>query len=44
VEIGHGQQLVALAGRAEATRQALMRSGIVEDRFRRIEGSLIESC
>ncbi|MBW8754640.1 MAG: OmpA family protein [Sphingomonadales bacterium] len=26
------------AGRAEATRQALMRSGIAEDRFRRIEG------
>ncbi len=26
------------AGRAEATRQALMRSGIGEDRFRRIEG------
>ena len=26
------------AGRAEATRQALMRSGIVENRFRRIEG------
>jgi chemotaxis protein MotB len=26
------------AGRAEATRQALMRSGIVEPRFRRIEG------
>lgn len=26
------------AGRAEATRQALMRSGITEDRFRRIEG------
>ncbi|MBC2665611.1 OmpA family protein [Novosphingobium flavum] len=26
------------AGRAEATRQALMRSGIREDRFRRIEG------
>ena len=26
------------AGRAEATRQALMQSGIAEDRFRRIEG------
>lgn len=26
------------AGRAEATRQALMRDGIAEDRFRRIEG------
>ncbi len=26
------------AGRAEATRQALMRAGIAEDRFRRIEG------
>ncbi|MEJ5977507.1 flagellar motor protein MotB [Novosphingobium sp. PS1R-30] len=26
------------AGRAEATRQSLMRSGIAEDRFRRIEG------
>ncbi|HEY0958332.1 MAG TPA: flagellar motor protein MotB [Novosphingobium sp.] len=26
------------AGRAEATRQALMRQGIAEDRFRRIEG------
>ena len=26
------------AGRAEATRQALMRSGIAENRFRRIEG------
>ena len=26
------------AGRAEATRQALMRDGITEDRFRRIEG------
>ena len=26
------------AGRAEATRQALMRGGIVEDRFKRIEG------
>jgi chemotaxis protein MotB len=26
------------AGRAEATRQALMRNGIAEDRFRRIEG------
>jgi chemotaxis protein MotB len=26
------------AGRAEATRQALLREGIAEDRFRRIEG------
>jgi chemotaxis protein MotB len=26
------------AGRAEATRQALMRAGVTEDRFRRIEG------
>jgi chemotaxis protein MotB len=26
------------AGRAEATRQAMMRSGVAEDRFRRIEG------
>ena len=26
------------AGRAEATRQALMRQGVAESRFRRIEG------
>jgi chemotaxis protein MotB len=35
---GRHQQLVAFGGRAEATRQELMRSGLAEERFKRIEG------
>jgi chemotaxis protein MotB len=35
---GGGNNWSLSAGRAEATRQAMMRSGIVEPRFRRIEG------
>jgi chemotaxis protein MotB len=35
---GGGNNWSLSAGRAEATRQAMMRSGITENRFRRIEG------
>jgi chemotaxis protein MotB len=34
----YGNNWSLSAGRAEATRQALMRDGIAEDRFKRIEG------
>ena len=34
----YGNNWSLSAGRAEATRQALMREGIAEDRFKRIEG------
>ena len=34
----YGNNWSLSAGRAEATRQALMRDGVAEDRFRRIEG------
>ena len=35
---GGGNNWSLSAGRAEATRQAMMRAGILENRFRRIEG------